>query len=270
MYRLTNVGAMWARARASAARIATLLATPPTTTGSASFSGPVEGNLRFDSVSHASLRDVSFEVKAGEAIGIVASDASDAIALLDCLSGVAPGASGSMMLDGNALADLRADDLHAAILVTPHDSYLFAETMIDNIRAVSPGPEVAWAIEAAAADEVAENLPLGVDSLITEGGRSLSGGQRQRVALARALAASVPVLVLHDPTTAVDSVTEARIAAGISATRNGRTTILVTTSPALLGITGRVIFIDEGRVVSSTGHSELLKTRADYQELVLL
>lgn len=270
MTRLTNMGAMWARARASAARLAALLATPAVIAGDATLPRPVRGDLRLDHVAQASLQDLSFEVEAGECVGIATTDASDAVALLDCLTGLATVSSGRIELDGTSLAGLRADELHAAILVSPHDSYLFAETMLENIRGAAPADEdETMAIEAAAADEVAENLPHGVDTQVTEGGRSLSGGQRQRVALARALAARPPVLVLHDPTTAVDSVTEARIAEGIRRIRRDKTTLLVSTSPSLLAVTDRVIFIEDGRVVSANGHAELLETRADYQELVL-
>ncbi len=84
-------------------------------------------------------------------------------------------------------------------------------------------------------------LPLGLATRVTEQGNSLSGGQRQRIALARALASEAPVLVLHDPTTAVDSVTEARIARGIAEVRGAHATILLTSSPVLLDICDRVI-----------------------------
>ena len=270
MTRLTNMGAMWARARASAGRLASVLATAPAIGHEATLARPVRGDLRLEHVAAGTLRDVDFEVGAGECIGIATADAADAVSLLDCLTGLILPDRGRIEVDGNAIDGLRAEELHAAVLVTPHDSYLFAETMLENIHGASPADEdVTWAIDAAAADEVAENLPRGVDTVVSEGGRSLSGGQRQRVALARALAARPPVLVLHDPTTAVDSVTEARIADGIRRTRAGSTTLLVTTSPSLLAITDRVVFIDDGRVVSATGHTDLLVARADYQELVL-
>jgi putative ABC transport system ATP-binding protein len=260
---------MWARAKASATRLASLLEAPSTITGAAALPKPVRGALLVDHLAHGTLEDVSFEVAAGECVGVVTSDALDAVALLDCLSGLATARAGRVEVDGWDLHGLRADELHSAVLVTPHDSYLFAETMLENIRAAATDVDVTWAIEAAAADEVAENLPQGLDTQVTEGGRSLSGGQRQRVALARALAAQAPVLVLHDPTTAVDSVTEARIAEGIQTVRDGRTTLLLTTSPALLAITDRVVFIEDGRVVSDSQHADLLESRGDYQELVL-
>ena len=91
-----------------------------------------------------------------------------------------------------------------------------------------------------------------------ERGRTLSGGQRQRVALARALAVEAPVLVLHDPTTAIDAVTEARIAAGIARHRAGRTTLLITTSPTLLAHCERVMLVVAGRVVATGSHHTLV------------
>ncbi|MEA2179421.1 MAG: putative transport system ATP-binding protein, partial [Solirubrobacteraceae bacterium] len=93
-------------------------------------------------------------------------------------------------------------------------------------------------------------------------------GQRQRVALARALQSDPPVLVLHDPTTAVDAATEYRIATRLQALRAGRTTILVTTSPALLAITTRIVVVREGRVAAEGAHADLATRDATYREVV--
>ncbi|MCF6524218.1 ABC transporter ATP-binding protein [Streptomyces sp. JJ36] len=131
------------------------------------------------------------------------------------------------------------------------------------------GDAVTVALAAAAADEVARLLPDGADTVLAERGRSLSGGQRQRVALARALAADRPVLVLHDPTTAVDTVTESRIAARLREARRGRTTVLVTTSPALLAVTDRVVVLEDGTVTADGPHGELVAADAAYRAAVL-
>lgn len=270
MYRLTNVGANLARGRASAARIADVLAAPAVIEhGGALLKAPVQGSLAFDSVSYASLAELNFAIEAGEFVGIVASEPGDALALLDCLSGAGRPTSGRISVDGVPIVSISPEELHAAVLVCPHDAFLFAETMLANIRPGASYAELQWAVEASAADEVADNLAEGIETMISTGGRSLSGGQRQRVGLARALAANPPILVLHDPTTAVDSVTESRIAAGIRDARLGQTTILVTTSPALLALTGRVIFLESGRIVSQAGHAELIEARSEYRDLVL-
>lgn len=104
---------------------------------------------------------------------------------------------------------------------------------------------------------------------VGERGRALSGGQRQRVALARALAAGRDVLVVHDPTTAIDSATESRIAAGVRELRRGRTTVLVTSSPALLAVADRVALIDGGRLSALAPHEDLVRRSADYRTAVL-
>lgn len=270
MQRLTSVGAQLARGRASAARVASLLAEPSRFTEAASHSPEqVAGRLRFESVTAGPLHDVSFEVEPGEMIGVAIAEPAEALALLDILDGSTEPLMGRVLLDGRDIDSLLPESRHAAVLVAPHDSYLFAETVLENVRAPSSEEDVLWAIEAAAADEVAENLPRGLDTPLSEGGRSLSGGQRQRVSLARALAASPPVLVLHDPTTAVDSVTESRIAAAVRRTRGGKTTLIVTTSPALLAVTDRVVFLSDGAVRSVAPHSELMEARPDYQEMVV-
>ncbi len=124
-------------------------------------------------------------------------------------------------------------------------------------------------LAAAGADEVADELPGGVDGAISERGQSLSGGQRQRVALARALAADRAVLVVHDPTTAVDAVTEARIASRLRDVRRDRTTILVTTSPALLAVADRVVLLDGGRITDAAPHADLVRRNATYRTAVL-
>jgi len=108
----------------------------------------------------------------------------------------------------------------------------------------------------------------GLEGAITEAGRSLSGGQRQRVALARVLAADAPVLVLHEPTTAVDTATEQRIADGLRRLRRGRTTLLITSSPTLLAAADRVVLLHEGRVVAEGDHAGLT-TDPRYRAAVL-
>ena len=116
---------------------------------------------------------------------------------------------------------------------------------------------VSAAIAASDTTQVAATLPDGLATVVTEHGRSLSGGQRQRVALARALAANPVVLVLHDPTTAVDSVTEARIAGGIREMRRRQTTIVIATSPALLAARDHAAFVVAGEMRGTGTHREL-------------
>ncbi|WP_328454766.1 MULTISPECIES: ABC transporter ATP-binding protein [unclassified Amycolatopsis] len=255
-----------AQGRASAGRIADVLNAPAAVgEGTATLPVPAPGHVRLSALSRGALRDVDFEARPGELLGVVATDPAAATDLLDCLGRAADPATGSVSIDSVDLSTVDPSRVREVVLVAAHDADLFAGTVAEN---VAPGLRVAEAMSAAAVDEVASALPDGVATAVSERGRSLSGGQRQRVALARALAVDAPVLVLHDPTTAVDTVTEARIAAGLAQLRRGRTTILVTTSPALLAATDRVVLLDDGRIACQGSHAELAG-RADYRAAVL-
>ena len=127
----------------------------------------------------------------------------------------------------------------------------------------------ARAIHTASAEDILEALPEGLDSVVTERGRSFSGGQRQRLVLARALAADPEVLVLVEPTSAVDAHTEARIAARLRAHRAGRTTVVTTVSPLLLDAVDEVAFLVDGRVVAAGTHADLLATDPAYRTVVV-
>ncbi|GII94617.1 ABC transporter transmembrane domain-containing protein [Sinosporangium siamense] len=262
----------FAQGRASAARIAAVLAAAPAVAGGeGGLPARVEGRVRLRGVSHDALRAASFEVSPGETVGVVSSDPASAAALLRVLGRAAdPEPGGRVELDGVPLAEVDPAEVRRAVVVAEHDAELFEGTLFDNVASAAASPAaVAAAMAGAAADEVAAALPYGTATMLTERGRSLSGGQRQRVALARALAAEPPVLVVHDPTTAVDAATEARIAAGIRGARAGRTTILVVTSPALLAMTDRVVFMEGGTPVADGTHADLVRTNAAYRATVL-
>ncbi|GAA2015728.1 ABC transporter ATP-binding protein [Nocardiopsis rhodophaea] len=291
------VNGMLAQGRASAGRVASVLAAPPAVgAGQGRLPKEVAGRLRLSGVTYGALNGVDLDVAPGSLTGVVAPDPAAAAALLECLGRDADPATGSIELDGVRLSGLHPSDVRAAILVAAHDADLFEGTLWENVTAAVSGavdpntheaeekddagerekdPRAAMtagvgrALTAAAADEVASTLPHGVETTITERGRSLSGGQRQRVALARALAADPPVLVVHDPTTAVDAVTESRIASEIAEVRRGRTTLLVTTSPALLAATDHVVVIDGGTVIAQGTHADLLHTDPTYRSAVL-
>ncbi|MFE5858584.1 ABC transporter ATP-binding protein [Streptomyces sp. NPDC056500] len=265
------VNAELAQGRASAARIAEVLTTDGTTLPGADTLPPcVQGRLRLRAVSHETLRGVDMDIAAGEVVGVVTTDPSDANALLGCLARRFDPDSGAVELDGVPLSTLHPAAIRTAVLVAEHDADLFEGTLLSNVAAAAGSADtVERAIVASGADEVARTLHRGAYTTVTERGRSLSGGQRQRVALARALAVDAPVLVLHDPATAVDAVTEAKIAAGLREIRAGRTTVVLTTSPALLAMTDRVIFIEGGRVLAAAPHGELASDHLGYRTAVL-
>lgn len=264
----TFVNGEIAKARASAARVAAVLAAPHAiTSGTDDPPYPSQGHVRFSAVSHRNLRGLDLEIAQGELLGVVTTDHASGTDLLECLGRQADPASGVIELDGAPLSTVDSERLRSVILVAAHDATLFEGTVLDNVTTADSAP-VEPALRAAGADEVARALPNGLDTVLTEHGRSLSGGQRQRVALARALAADPPVLVVHDPTTAVDAVTEARIASRIKDFRSERTTIVITTSPALLAVTDRVVVLHEGTVTDSGQHTELVRNKR-YRSAVL-
>ncbi|WP_209498178.1 ABC transporter ATP-binding protein [Streptomyces sp. PvR006] len=269
---LGYVNAELAQGRASAKRIAEVLASPEAVgTGHDAPADGAAGHVALRGVTLGALRGVDLELPAGSLTGIVARDAAAANDLLVCLAREADPSEGAVELDGAPLTSLDPDALRRVVLVAHHDADLFESTLLDNVRAgaADDTSAVERALSASAADDVARLLPDGGDTLLAERGRSLSGGQRQRVALARALAADRPVLVLHDPTTAVDTVTESHIAARLREVRRDRTTILVTTSPALLAVTDRVIVLEDGAVQATGRHTELLAADATYRAAVL-
>lgn len=288
------VNAEFAQARASAARVAEVLAAPPAVVpGDRRLTEPVRGELRLRGVGLGALAEVDMTVAAGELVGVATTEPAAAEALLRCLGRVEDPVAGVVELDGVPLTGLDPAELRTAVLVAAHDADLFAGTVGENVAPAEPGhadtgaagagaavasartgPEPPGrdpgpAMAAAAADEVARALPRGTGTEVGEAGRALSGGQRQRVALARALHAGRPVLVVHDPTTAVDVVTEARMAEGLRDYRAGLTTVLVTNSPALLAVADRVVFVDAGRVAAEGPHAALLRDEAAYRTAVL-
>ncbi|MFG2783682.1 ABC transporter ATP-binding protein [Streptomyces prunicolor] len=270
------VNAELAQGRASAARVAEVLATGPAVVGGDDpVTEPVRGELRLRGVRLGGLDGVDLDLPAGQLTGIAVTDPAGAEALLRCLGRETDPESGSVELDGVPLTRLDPAGLRAAVLVAAHDAALFEGSLAANVTPEdgsqdgAAGLHTERAMVAARADEVADSLPHGTATGVGEGGRSLSGGQRQRVLLARALRAEPPVLVVHDPTTAVDTVTEGRIAEGLREFRQGRTTIVVTNSPALLAVTDHVILLDAGRVGAEGTHADLVRTDATYRTAVL-
>ncbi|RJQ80666.1 ABC transporter ATP-binding protein [Amycolatopsis panacis] len=265
----SGVNGQLAQGRASAARVATVLNAPLAVPGGdAALPSPPTGRVELSQVSHGKLRGLDLTAAPGELLGVVTADPAAATDLLDCLGRFTDPAHGTVRIDSVDLSTVDPVRVREAVLVAAHDADLFEGTLEENVRGGTARlPE--GVLAAAAADEVAEALPQGTATAVTERGRSLSGGQRQRVALARALATDTPVLVLHDPTTAVDTVTEARIAAGVAQVRRARTTILVTTSPALLAAADRVVLLEDGQVSAEGSHAELVRDQAAYRAAVL-
>ncbi|MGW2109905.1 ABC transporter ATP-binding protein [Streptomyces sp. NPDC001948] len=252
-------------ARASADRMALVLTAPPVTTP-----GPLRpaagGGLAVDGVRYGALRGLEFEVAAGEFVAIAAyrpRAAADLAALLAVK--VAPQAYGGVVrVGGQALADLSVEAVREHMLVNPYDGEIFAGTLRTNIDPSGTSRTIAEAVEASMLTDVVALHRDGLDHAVRDRGANLSGGQRQRLSLARALAADSDVLVLHNPTTAVDAVTEQLIARNIAKLRRGRTTVVITSSPALLDAADRVLVLDDGVITAQDTHRNLLAGDENY------
>ncbi|AOR35847.1 ABC transporter permease [Streptomyces fodineus] len=213
---------------------------------------------------------------AGRLTAVVCGDPDAAGRLAERLGGHPTEPGRSVLLGGVALDELPLDSARTAVLVQDKDPMLLSGTLRELLDVPASGAvRAADALAAAECDDVLDALVQGslgaadpMDARITERGRSLSGGQRQRLALARSLITDPEVLVLDEPTSAVDSHTEARIADGLRRLRSGRTTVVFTSSPLLLDRADRVALVHEGEVVTVGVHRELVDSEPRYRAVV--
>jgi ABC-type multidrug transport system fused ATPase/permease subunit len=200
----------------------------------------------------------------GLVTAIAAADPVDAVTIADRLGRYADGAT----LAGVPLTQLRLATVRERILVADNDARLFTGPLREDLDPYDRGG-VPAALAAAAAADIIDALPVGLQSEVAERGRTFSGGQQQRLRLVRALVADPEILVLVEPTSAVDAHTEARIADRLSLARAGRTTAICSTSPLVLDRADRVLYVEDGRVVAEGTHRSLLDTEPRYARTVL-
>jgi ABC-type multidrug transport system fused ATPase/permease subunit len=207
-------------------------------------------------------------VAPGQLTAVVAAVPEQAAAIADRLGRFADG--DGVSLGGVDLRDLPLDLVRRRVLVSEHDPRLFTGPLAGELdpTGTAPPDRVLEALHTASAADVLEALPDGLATEVAERGRTFSGGQRQRLVLARALVAEPEVLVLVEPTSAVDAHTEARIADRLVAARAGLATVVCTTSPLLLDRADKVALVAGGRVVAEGTHRELLDTDPRYRAVV--
>ncbi|WP_329790687.1 ABC transporter ATP-binding protein [Lentzea sp. DG1S-22] len=253
-------------ARASAERMALVLAAPARMTPGVEEPDPDSG-LELSSVTHGTLRDLTFSVEPGEFVAIAAYQPQAAAELVSVLSADVPPSSyeGVVRVGKHEVASLSIESLRTHLLVNPSHHEVFAGTLRENVDPSGTSTSVEEAVSAAMLTDVVALHSEGLDYAVRDRGANLSGGQRQRLSLARALAADPRILVLHDPTTAVDAVTEQLIARNLAELRRGRTTVVITSSPALLDAADRVVVLDGGTVTSEGTHRDLLGRDSSYQ-----
>ncbi len=204
--------------------------------------------------------DLGLDIEPGVMTVLVSANPDIAVASLKRMGRVTDEQSQAVLLDGRPINELALATVRSTAVFSDSTPELFTGTLRREVDAHDSGDEarVRSALAVADAHDVLDSLGGNLDGEIAERGRSLSGGQRQRVALARAVVTAAPILLLAEPTSAVDAHTEQRIAANLARHRAGRTTVIATSSPLVLEYSDRVVFLDEGGVAAQRSHRELM------------
>lgn len=270
------VTSMIQRGAASIGRLGAIIDAPSTIVSGSASTGDIAGKvefrnvtLRYDGRSDV-LRDVSFRLDPGQSLGIVGSVGSGKSSIIGLLPRLYDVSEGSVLIDGHDVRDYQLGTLRAGIAVVPQESFLFSDTIRENIRFGRPtatDDEVARAAEIAQLPTDISTLPGGFDTVVGERGVSLSGGQKQRTSLARAIVSDPRILILDDALSAVDASTEDRIMSGLENVMKGRTTIVISHRISTVQRCSTIIVLDKGRIMERGSHAELLHLRGLYFDM---
>ena len=237
------------------------------------------GAVRFDHVTFGYdpnepvLRDIVLDVQPGECIAVLGATGSGKSTLMSLIPRFYDPTGGSVQIDGADVRDLDLDDLRGSIGIVFQESFLFSTTVAANIAFGRPDAsraQIEQAARVAAAHDFILQLPKGYDTVLHEGGANLSGGQRQRLAIARAILREPAILLLDDPTAAIDAHTERDILLAMEGAMAGRTTFVVAHRLSTLRRANRVLVLDHGRMAEIGTHAELMRQGGLYQEVVAL
>jgi ATP-binding cassette subfamily B protein len=275
---LMGLYASFATARVSLARVNEIFDTAPevSETPAAIPLPAVRGLVEFDRVTFSFdrgspvLDDVSFSLPAGQTLAIVGPSGSGKSTIADLLLRLLDPDSGSVRLDGHDLRGLRLADLRAHIALVDQEPFIFHASVAENLRYARPDAsesQIERAARAAGIHDFIASLPQGYETQLGERGATLSAGERQRVAIARAFLADPAVLVLDEPTSSLDPVSESQVIAGYRAVMTGRTTILISHRRDLAAQADRVIVLDRARIVEAGAPAALQMSGGPYSRL---
>lgn len=252
----------------------------PTSENAKSIAPTVDGAMSFRDVSFAYpesealvLQNVNLEIKAGETIALVGRSGAGKTTLTNLIARFYDPTSGSILIDGQDLRDIELSSYRGLLGIVEQDVFLFDGTIGENIsyaRRHVTEDELVAAATAAAAHEFIETLPDGYDTMIGERGVKLSGGQRQRIAIARAILAEPQILILDEATSNLDSESERLIQRSLTELLEGRTAFVIAHRLSTIRGADKIVVLDQGRVVETGTHEELLARDGRYNDMVLL
>jgi len=237
-----------------------------------------EEEIRFDSVSFAYepgkpvLQDITFTALPGTITAIVGPTGSGKSTLVGLLTRIFDPDGGAVRIDGIDLRKLDLENLRSNVSIALQENVLFAMSVRDNIRYVVPDAgdrAVRSAAEVACVDDYIDSLPEGLDTILGDRGGKLSTGQRQRLSIARAIVKDAPILILDEPTAALDAATEHRVLERLAKWGEGRAIFLITHRISTIQRANQILYIDHGKIIESGAHAELMvKAGGRYRRFV--
>lgn len=227
-------------------------------------------NLSFSYGHHPVLQDISLKIPRGKKVGLAGESGSGKSTLINLLMRFYDPSHGRILLDGHDLREFASTDLFRQMALVSQDVVLFDTTAAENIgfgREGATRDQVEQAARQAQAYDFIRNMPQGFESPIGERGQLLSGGQKARLAIARAFVRNAPILILDEPTAALDSRAEAEIQASIDSLEEGRTVICIAHRLSTLANMDEIIVLDHGRIVERGTFEELLKAKGHFAKM---